>query len=251
MEQERPYNRRCISVRVDRRVLRQHRIDDTGKNNNDTLQAHPGIRLQELTSDLGCAFACKRRKRDRSDSGVHEDLEDARVNGENHYKRQHRYEKRTDQRYDPQRNAVEEGALIDLLRDRIRQRDSGRQNASGMSGDVVENSVPDLEDAGQNVHAVADNRFCDCKADKQLQSDLWTLDLRKVGGRFHHTDNKEQNEQRIRDGFQPALDIGDCAPYGAAADVLRRGGQKRPDGLHGFRPKVECVVQNVYDPVTG
>ena len=141
--------------------------------------------------------------------------------------------------------------MIDLLRDRIRQRDSGCQNAACMSGDVIENSVPDLEDTGQDVHAVTDNGFCDCKADEQLESNLRTLDLRKVSGRFHHADDKEQNEQRIRDGFQPALNVGDGAPYGTAADVLRRGGQKRPDGLHSFRPKVECVVQNVYDPVTG
>ena len=111
--------------------------------------------------------------------------------------------------------------------------------------------MPDLKDAGQNIHAVADHRFRNSKADKQLQSDLRTFDLRKVGGRFDDTDNKKQNEQRIRDGFQPALNVGDCAPHSAAADVLRRGGQKRPDGLHSFRPEVECVVQNVYDPVTG
>ena len=141
--------------------------------------------------------------------------------------------------------------MIDLLCDRIRERNAGCQTTSGMTGNVVEDAVPDLEDAGQNIHAVADHCFCDCKADKQLQSDLRTLDLRKVGGRFDDTDNKEQNEQRIRDGFQTALNVGDGAPYGTAADVLRRGGQKRPDGLHGVRPKVECVVQNVYDPVTG
>lgn len=141
--------------------------------------------------------------------------------------------------------------MIDLLRDRVRQRNAGCQNTAGVSGNVVEDAMPDLEDAGQNVHAVADNRFCDCKTDKQLQSDLRTLDLRKVGGRFHHTDDKEQNKQRIRDSFQTALNVGDCAPNSTAADVLRRGGQKRPDGLHGVRPKVKCVVQNVYDPVTG
>ncbi len=77
LEQKRPYNGCRVSIRINRRVLRQHRIDDTGKDNNDTLQAHPGIRLQELTSDLGCAFACKRRKRDRGDSGVHKDLKNA------------------------------------------------------------------------------------------------------------------------------------------------------------------------------
>ncbi len=234
MEQERPYNRCRISARVDRRVLRQYRIDDTGKDNNDTLQAHPGIRFQELTSDLGCAFTCKRRKRDRSNGGVHEDLKDARVNGENHYERKHRYEKRTDQCYDPQRNAVKEGALIDLLRDRVRERNAGCQNTACVSGNVIENSVSDFEDTGQNIHAVADYRFCDCKANEQFQRDFRTLDLRKVGGRFHHTDDKEQNEQRIRDGFQSALNIGDRAPYSTAADVLRRGGQKCPDGLHGF-----------------
>ena len=141
--------------------------------------------------------------------------------------------------------------MIDLLRNRVRKRNTGCQNTACMSGNVVENPVPDLEDAGQNIHAVADHRFCNGKADEQFESDLRALDLRKVGGRFHHPNDKEQNEQRIRDGFQPALDVGDCAPYGTAADVLRRGGQKRPDGLHGFRPKVECVVQNVYDPVTG
>lgn len=84
LEQERPDNRCSIGACVDCRVLRQHRVDDTCKDNDYTLQAHPGIRFQKGSPNLGGTFTGERCKRDRSDRGVHEDLKDARIDGQNH-----------------------------------------------------------------------------------------------------------------------------------------------------------------------
>ena len=79
---------------------------------------------------------------------------------------------------------------------------------------------------------------------------LTELYFRETAAGFDHTHHEEQHQQGIANGFQTAVDIDDHGPHPAALEILRAGGDQRPELRQFVVPGGQSGVQVVYDPVS-
>ena len=63
-------------------------------------------------------------------------------------------------------------------------------------------------------------------------------------------DLEEQNQKRIRDCLQRVVDPDDHIPDPAALEVLRTGGQQRPNFRQLAVPRFQRGIEIIYDPVS-
>ena len=72
------------------------------------------------------------------------------------------------------------------------------------------------------------------------QGKLRALEVAEAGGRAEHAHSEKQHQQAITKGFQTVIDGDDGIPKLAAAEGLRRGGDKAPYLCQLFVPCIEC-----------
>ena len=238
-----------VGVRDLRRGCRERGVDDAGDDDDRTLQTDTRIALQVLPSHAGGPLPGEGRQRDRSQGRVHVQLEEPAVHRQDHHEGQDPDQQGADHGHDPQGNGIEEAALQDLLLDHIRQCDPLSQHVPHVPGDPRYDPLGYGEDGQQDVHAVGHRAFSYGKPEKQLQGLFRSFQFGEVGGGPRHADHEEQDQQRIRNGLHAAVDVGDDAPDGAAAKLLRGGGEQRPYLLHLLRPGREGFQQVFKYPI--
>ena len=71
---------------------------------------------------------------------------------------------------------------------------------------------------------------------------LTMIQFRKTAHGFNHAHHKKQNQQGVAHGLQPVVDVDNHGPYPAALEVLRAGGDQRPDLRQFVVPGGQCGV---------
>ena len=88
------------------------------------------------------------------------------------------------------------------------------------------------------------------KADETLEGHFRPLDFRKIPHRLYHAHDKKQHQQGVADGLEATVDAEDHRPYAAALEILRAGGEERPDFRQLPVPGGQGGVEVVNDPVS-
>ena len=78
---------------------------------------------------------------------------------------------------------------------------------------------------------------------------LTELYFREAAAGLDHAHHEKQHQQSVAYGLQATVDADDHRPYPAAPEVLRAGGDQRPDLRQLIIPGGQGGVQVVYDPV--
>ena len=78
---------------------------------------------------------------------------------------------------------------------------------------------------------------------------LTELYFREAAHGFDHAHHEKQRQQGIAHGLQAAVDVYNHRPHPAASEVLRAGGDQRPEFYQLIVPGGQGRVQVVYDPV--
>ena len=79
---------------------------------------------------------------------------------------------------------------------------------------------------------------------------LTELYFREATHGLDHAHHEKQHQQGVAYGLQAAVDADDHGPYSAAPEILRAGGDQRPDLRQLIVPGGQGGVQVVYDPVS-
>ena len=79
---------------------------------------------------------------------------------------------------------------------------------------------------------------------------LTELYFRKAAHRLDHAHHEKQHQQSVAHGLQAVVYIYDHGPHPAAFEVLRTGGNQRPDLRQLVVPRSQGRVEVVYDPVS-
>lgn len=99
------------------------------------------------------------------------------------------------------------------------------------------------------IHAVGDHTLSKGKPHEQPQCVFRAFDFRQRTAGFHHTDHKEQYQQRIANSLQGSVNAGHHIPKGAALEAGGGLGNELPDLTELVIPDIQGFFQVLYDPV--
>ena len=155
-----------------------------------------------------------------------------------------------EQRHRPERNALQQADIFNRRRDLGGQRGCFHCRKTGRAHDRLDRALRNREQRRHQLHAVGDRRLCQYKTDEAFECHLRAFQLRKAAAGFHHANHKEQNQKRIRDCLQRIIDPDDHIPDPTAFEILRTGGQQRPNFRQLAVPRFQRGIEVIYDPVS-
>ena len=205
------------------------RENNAGQQNDTALQTDGGVALDERHANAAGGLSCKARQRDRRNRRRHVELEKAAVDGQNHDERQHPDEQRAEQRHSPERNALQQADIFNRRCDLGRQCGCFHCRKTGRAHNHLDRALRNREQSRHQLHAVGNCRLRQHEADEAFERHFRTLQLCKAAAGFHHADHKKQHQKRICDCLQRVIDAHDHVPDPAAFEILRAGGQQRPN----------------------
>ena len=217
------------SFRYDGRAGRKLRKDNTGQQNDTALQTDCGVALDERHANAAGGLSCKARQRDRRNRRRHIELKKAAVDSQNHHERQHPDEQRAEQRHRPERNAFQQTDIFNRRCDLGGQCGCFHCGETGGTHDRLDRALRNREQSRHQLHAIGDGCLRQYKADEAFERHLRAFQRRKAAAGFHHANHKKQHQKCIRDCLQRVIDPDNYVPDPAAFEILRAGGQQRPN----------------------
>lgn len=86
------------------------------------------------------------------------------------------------------------------------------------------------------MDAVGDGGLGQGEPQEDFEYPLWALERCEVPRCFHYAGYEEQHQQCVGDGPERRVDAQHHIPHGAAPEVLRGGGDQRPNFRHALVP---------------